>query len=280
MTSDNSISPVSTGHQHEKMSVRWLDQDIGSVLAAVQSDRLQTFKEWTRHGMYRLNLFRYLDIVRRLRGIRVRTGLGDSVEARFQEIYDRGLWSAEEGQESLSGSGSSRAATKGLITALTSGMSVLGCETLLDVGCGDWNWMQHETLPIDYLGIDVVESVIARNQQQFASPRVRFEVCNAISEPLPVVDMVLCREVLFHLSFADARRMLLNIAKSANYLCATTDIDIRFNSDIPTGDFRPFNLLRPPFRLPQPQALIPDNAVRAGRFLGVWDSAALSAALK
>ncbi len=241
-------------------------------------DRIQTLKEFVRHGMFHLGLFRCLNVLRRMRGVQVSEGSSHAAETRFKEIYDRGLWVRAEGQESLSGTGSSRTATAGLITSLMSGMRSLGCKTLLDVGCGDWNWMQHEKLPVDYIGVDVVESVIARNQQ-FSGPRVRFEVCNAISQPVPAAHMALCREVLFHLSFADARLVLMNISRSARFLCATTDVDIRFNSDIPTGDFRPLNLLIPPFRLPKPQALIPDRAVRPGRFLGVWSSAALSAAL-
>jgi len=278
MTTDDSASTVAAPSCDSDPAVRWLDQRVDSVLESVRPERMQTIKEFVRHGMFRLGLFRCLGVLRRMRGMQVSEGSSHAAETRFKEIYDRGLWVHAEGQESLSGTGSSRTATAGLITSLMWGMSSLGCKSLLDVGCGDWNWMRHETLSVDYVGVDVVDSVITRNQQ-FSGPRVRFAVCNAISQPLPSVDMALCREVLFHLSFADARLVLMNISRSARFLCATTDVDIRFNSDIPTGDFRPLNLLIPPFRLPKPQALIPDRAVRAGRFLGVWSSAALSAAL-
>lgn len=278
MTADDPTTTLAACSHDSGASVQWLDQQVDSVLDSVTTDRIQTFKEFVRHGLFHLGLFRCLNVWRRMRGVQVSEGSSHAAETRFKEIYVRGLWVRAEGQESLSGTGSSRTATAGLITSLMSGMSSLGCNSLLDVGCGDWNWMQHETLPVDYVGVDVVESVIARNQT-FSGPRVRFAVCNAISQPLPSVDMALCREVLFHLSFADARSVLVNISRSARFLCATTDVDIRFNSDIPTGDFRPLNLLIRPFGLPMPQALIPDRAVRPGRFLGVWSSAALSAAL-
>jgi len=85
----------------------------------------------------------------------------------------------------------------------------------------------------------------------------------------------LCREMLFHLSFADSRKALSNICKSADWLLATTDPAIWFNSDIPTGDFRKINLQRAPYRLPVPTDSLPDDALSAGRVLGLWKTSDL-----
>lgn len=183
-------------------------------MADIEVDLIQSIKEFVRNAMFRAGLFRYLDMIPSKRGLRVRTGLNDTIDARFQDIYERGIWVMSDGQESLSGTGSSRTATSGLVAALVTGMNTLECKTLLDVGCGDWNWFQHEKFGFNYIGVDVVKSVISSNQK-FAGPCVRFESLNAIDDPLPFVDMVLCREVLFHLSFSDARKMLLNIAALA-----------------------------------------------------------------
>jgi hypothetical protein len=41
-------------------------------------------------------------------------------------------------------------------------------KTLLDAGCGDFNWMRHVNLKLDqYIGIDVVPELICENQRQF-----------------------------------------------------------------------------------------------------------------
>jgi SAM-dependent methyltransferase len=256
-------------------SVRWIDAEVATLLRVVAPDYIQSIKEVVRHVLVRMGLTAAINTVRRWRGTRTGDSTGTDPAKAFEEIYEKGLWVQHSGQESLSGTGSSRAATKGLISALSEGMELLGCKSLVDVGCGDWNWMQSETFRFQYLGIDIVESVIARNQE-FSRPGVSFARLDAIREPLPGADMALCREVLFHLSFSDAHAVLRNIARSCRYLCVTSDADVLFNSDVPSGDFRCLNLLRRPFALPYPIAVIPDRLVRRERFLCVWPSSAIA----
>jgi len=164
--------------------------------------------------------------------------------------------------------------TTGLLDRIGAGMKHLGARSLVDVGCGDWNWMKRGSLEADYIGIDVVPEVIQENQQH-ARPGVRFAVANAIEGPIPAADAALCREVLFHLSFVDALAVVKTIKAATRYMLATTDLDIWFNSDIQTGDFRRINLLRRPFGFPSPLGLIPDGGLVPARYLGVWETASL-----
>ena len=150
----------------------------------------------------------------------------------------------------------------------------LGCETLLDVGCGDWNWMREVSLPCDYVGIDIVPEVIEANRR-YERAGVEFVVGDAIEGPLPEADVALCREVLFHLSFHDGLAVLANIRATARWLLATSDTAIWFNSDIETGDYRRINLERAPYRLPRPHAVISDDGVCRGRVLALWATADL-----
>ena len=72
----------------------------------------------------------------------------------------------------------------------------------------------------------------------------------------------LCREILFHLSFADGLYLLRNLArKERRYLIATTDRATFFNADIRSGDFRILNLTKKPFLFPQPDFAIDDAGV-------------------
>ena len=85
------------------------------------------------------------------------------------------------------------------------------------------------------------------------------------------MDTVLCREVLFHLSFNDIRLLIQNLrANGVSILIATNDVATGFNSDIVSGDFRLLNLTKPPFRFPSPELSIPDDGVSPGRVLGAW----------
>jgi hypothetical protein len=166
------------------------------------------------------------------------------------------------------------AVTAGLVERLNAVIHHVGARSLVDVGCGDWNWMKRGTLGVAYTGIDVVPELIKENQR-YEGPGVQFAEVNAIVGPIPWADAALCREVLFHLSFADARAVVKNIKLASRYLIATTDLDIWFNSNIETGDFRRINLLRRPFGFPLPLGLVPDNGLIQARYLGVWETASL-----
>jgi hypothetical protein len=99
---------------------------------------------------------------------------------------------------------------------------------------------------------------------------------DATVDPLPPADTVLCREVIFHLSFRDISRLIENIRSAgASCLIATTDESIKFNADIPSGDFRNLNLTKAPFLFPPPLLSIPDGFVSPHRSLAAWKVRAL-----
>ncbi|MEI8356602.1 MAG: methyltransferase domain-containing protein, partial [Deltaproteobacteria bacterium] len=170
-----------------------------------------------------------------------------------------------------SGSGSEVANTGKIRTELPRVIENLKVESLLDVGCGDWNWMRLVELPCEYIGVDIVPSVIARNVAEFGATGRSFYVLDAVEEPLPDCDAIFLREVVFHLSFLDARKLLRNILQSrARFLFATTDSDTTANTDIRSGDFRILNLNLTPFCFPDPFMDIPDDGVCQARRIGVW----------
>ena len=88
---------------------------------------------------------------------------------------------------------------------------------------------------------------------------------------MPDADTILCREILFHLSFEDIHQLLRNFARKPRaWLIATTDIMTFFNADIRSGDFRILNLRRGPFKFPEPDFVIDDSGLIPGRQLGIW----------
>jgi len=128
--------------------------------------------------------------------------------------------------------------------------------TIYDAPCGDFNWMSMvdlETPQIDYRGADIVNFVIERNRARFSGPLRRFEVANIITAPFPDADLWICRDALFHFSYADIRLTLRHFVESnVKYILTTTHIPTpQFqNRDIPTGEYRPLDLFAPPFDLP------------------------------
>jgi SAM-dependent methyltransferase len=204
-----------------------------------------------------------------------------TLEERFTEIYRIGIWTRGNAETPLSGTGSSLEATIDLRSHLPALLSELGGRSLLDVGCGDFTWMNEVNLgELDYTGVDIVPAVVENNNARFARPKLRFLVVNAIKEPLPSADIVLCREVLFHLSFEDAFAVLRGITETgAKYAIITTDSRTTLNSNITSGDFRLLNLHRWPFNLPPPICLIDEGTSFPGRGLGCWRTADIRSAL-
>lgn len=186
--------------------------------------------------------------------------------------------------ESQSGLGSSMENTKELREALPRIFSRHNVYTLTDIPCGDWHWMRHVDLScIDYLGCDVVPELVLRLAAQFTSnkPRVRFAVLDAVNAMPRHSDLILCRDLLFHLSNANALRVLRNFRDSGSRLLLTTTFRGRVGCNAALCDgntvgWRPVDVESAPFCLPAPLDVVQENDSPAclGRSLGLYDLAA------
>jgi hypothetical protein len=189
----------------------------------------------------------------------------------FERAYRDGAWTSTG--ESLSGDGSSLAATERLRQALPGVLVELGVDTLLDVPCGDWNWMSRVDLPVTrYVGGDLLPSLVEANQRRYADERHEFRVIDLCRDPLPPADLLLCRDALIHFSYADVWRAIANICSAEiTFLAATTFPQTERNKDLVTGTrWRHLNLEIPPFNLPPPRLSLPEGFNRADQVLAVW----------
>lgn len=236
-------------------------------------DDRQSVKEVIRHALHVLGIGGVHQYVRRLRGD-TNPDLSENpdLQSAFEGIYKNNIWLVKDG-ESKSGDGSDLAATRRVIEPLQKLLRELDCKCLVDLGCGDFNWMRLvvANAAFQYVGCDIAKSVVEQNTQKFQSDVVRFQHLNACEQELPAGDVVICREVLFHLSFEDIARVIENVRSSgATYFLTTLDKSIWFNSNIVSGDFRNINLLIRPFHLPEPIMTIADDGIRPGRVLAAW----------
>jgi len=189
----------------------------------------------------------------------------------FTEIYERMAW---QGVESASGPGSSLEQTKELRERLPDLFRRYKVSTLLDIPCGDLNWMQFVDLSgVEYIGADIVEELIEKNKKKFKMPFLCLDIS---TDPLPKVDLILCRDCLVHFSYLDVVSTLGNIVRSGSkYLLTTTFPNRTKNVDIETGQWHPYNLTKKPFNLPQPLFLLNEkctqgNGMYADKSLGLW----------
>ena len=64
------------------------------------------------------------------------------------------------------------------------------------------------------------------------------------------------------MSFADVQAAFININRSGvKWLLTTNFPDVKRNNDIVTGQWRPINLMLPPFNLPYPTDVINENCL-------------------
>ncbi len=197
-----------------------------------------------------------------------------SAEDIFTEIYRDEWW---DGEQSVSGTGSSLDQASVLIAELPGLLRELGVGSLLDIPCGDFHWMSQTDLSgVSYVGAEIVEELVERNRRTYERENVEFRKLNLIADPLPQADLVLCRDCLVHFSFADVFSSLGNIcASGSSYLLTTTFPSRAENRDILTGRWRPLNLEVAPFSLPRPIRLVNEGCTeRDGQYsdksLGLW----------
>lgn len=193
----------------------------------------------------------------------------------FTNIYTVNGWGS---QESVSGQGSTLEMSQYAINMLNSIVEEYSITSILDLPCGDFNWMKKVKLDqINYLGADIVEELINQNKKQYTTHQVNFEVLDLLKDDLPKVDLILVRDCFVHFAYDDFQKAMENIKLSGSkYLLTTTFISASINYDITTGDWRPINLQKPPFSFPNPikveKEFVHPNYEKEGRgkALGLW----------
>ena len=181
-------------------------------------------------------------------------GLKDP-EERFTKIYQENHWNASE---SRSGEGSTQENTQNIRNELPKVLKKYKIKSMFDAPCGDFNWMKSITqgISIKYIGGDIVKPMIEKNQADHGSNSISFLHLDLTKNTLPKVDLMFCRDCLFHLSYQDIALVLENFLNSQiTYLITTSHAAPNepriVNSNITTGDMRLLDLFSEPFSLTQ-----------------------------
>jgi hypothetical protein len=167
-------------------------------------------------------------------------------EELFTDYYNKKFWGTDE---SASGHGSTVIYTQKLREGIEGLIKEKKIKSILDAPCGDYNWFRHVNRgDVHYIGGDIVDAMIKDNQDKFGSDNTRFIKIDIINNELPVADMWLCRDVLFHFSYRDIVKALNNFLNSdIPYLLTTSHTEHKVNKDIITGNYRLLNLEKSPF---------------------------------
>jgi len=158
----------------------------------------------------------------------------------------------------------------------------LKVESLLDLPCGDLNWMSQVDLgEVSYTGADIVPELIDDLKKRFRDTDRQFLCLDSSKDPLVSgYDAIFCRDLLVHLSTQDIASVLSNFkASKSTYLITTHFTENRKYKNLPTVSFgigwRAINFRLPPFSFPAPLLEINEGCTEGnGEFgdksLAVW----------
>ena len=172
-----------------------------------------------------------------------------NIKKTFEQTYNSNFWGSSE---SVSGPGAQIKNTENIRKALPKLFEKYQITSILDAGCGDYNWMKFvDRNGIQYEGVDVVPQIVRKDNKNFKDENTSFRVMDITSDEIPKVDLIICRDCLQHLSYKNVKKTLKNFKKSGSrYLLVTNYPWTLENYDIRDGDFRQLNLCQKPFNLP------------------------------
>lgn len=167
-------------------------------------------------------------------------------------------------RESASGPGSYLSNTKEIRELLINTVNNKKIASILDLGCGDWNWMSQTITDLRnikevfYTGWDANEKLIDELNLKYADNCTTFEQKDLILDNYPTVDLIIIRDVLFHLHPRFVKRVLSKIKDSQTpWLISTTydtqansnELTIKNNNNIENWYFHLINLSIKPYYL-------------------------------
>lgn len=196
----------------------------------------------------------------------------DELTKIFSRYYRSNSWGDNE---TVSGVGSRLDATVNLRAQLPSLLERFEIRSILDAPCGDYNWFRHvERDGVKYLGVDIVAELVEQNRRRYSDPNTDFIQLDITREPLPQADLMICRDLLAHLSFKDIGRIFENILNSdIKYLLFTHHHECTGNNDTYSGGYRLLNLELFPFDFPEPLLTIDDwREDQAPRKMCLWEA--------
>ena len=214
-----------------------------------------------------------------------------TLESKVDGRHERG--------NSLSGPGSNAEETIGVRTVLPSLLALLHMRTVIDVPCGDFNYMRAVlsdpiTPPgIEYTGLDIVSPLVAQLQATFGSAQsspgaaggghskrhhLSFARFDLATDYLWPVDLVVVRDILFHFELSRANRVMQRVGRSGCRFVMITTFPRghnrasarKYHAGRGFSSFASWNLEDEPFSLPPPLLYIGRDGSRPDRAMGLW----------
>lgn len=167
----------------------------------------------------------------------------DVIVRKFDTIYRENAW----------GGGSGRGSTYNnnidYVAFVARFIQRNNIRSVVDLGCGDWQFSRYMNWEgISYLGVDVVPSLVQRNNEIFGSETIKFILLPELFA-LPQAHLLLCKDVMQHWPNSMVADALGKISGKYQYILLTNDEEPSYgqNPDISLGQCRPLDVRKAPF---------------------------------
>ncbi len=139
-------------------------------------------------------------------------------------------------RESASGPGSAQSAAHACLQMIDAVIEEYGVSSILDLGCGDWNWLRkarwRQSGNLDYEGWEAHADMVDDLNRAFGSASTRFLVSDITTASYPRADLVICRDVLFHLPVALATKVIGAVRDLRSLFISTSYPSVAANQDV------------------------------------------------
>jgi hypothetical protein len=213
--------------------------------------------------------------------------MNNNLKNVFTKVYDNKEWGYDwEGELTYSGPGSTKKYTENLRIELPKVYEKFNIKSVFDAPCGDLHWMNLviDNCPdVKYIGGDIVKSLVDTNIQKYGKLNVDFVELDITIDSFPNVDLMICRDCLFHLPLEEIFKFLNNFIKSDIKYLLTTGYPTGDNRNIPVGGWFNIDLRLPPFNfsknyLYEIEDWIPGELFPV-RYMYMWDRNQIKTAL-
>jgi trans-aconitate methyltransferase len=177
----------------------------------------------------------------------------DAEEAIMTEIYNTWAWT------------STTTSPVQLCSQLPAAFQELEIQSILDCGCGTGGGNPPWILSIDapgirYLGVDIVNALIADLQTHYTLPTVKFQKMNILRDPPETVDLWFARDFCCLYPKPEIMLFFEKFLESKSPFIAVTSVDTdRTYQKYATGSWIQLNLQRAPLYMPEPLMELEDG---------------------
>jgi len=173
------------------------------------------------------------------------------LQERFTKVFDMNLWGDPKCRSGEGSNPNSKTVQDDILAMRAFLEKAHPVHSIVDAPCGVFGWLStflaKEDPNIEYSGYDIVPKIIAQNRLNY--PDSNFEVVDLTTSSVPKADMIICRDLLNHLTVQDIHKVLNNLKESRTRWLVISNNKGAPNADkyMRDGDSRTIDITKAPF---------------------------------